>query len=44
MEHKKINGVDLRHAAQIIRRSMLQKVKPSAKVYDRKKDKKKLAY
>lgn len=32
-----LNGLSLRHVAQIIRRSMIQKVKPSAKVYNRKK-------
>ena len=37
---KKINlidGLNERHIAQIIRRKMIQKVKPSGKVYDRKK-------
>jgi len=36
-----LNGLSLRHVAQIIRRKMIQKVKPSGKVYDRKKRKKK---
>jgi hypothetical protein len=30
---------EMRHMAQLVRRRMLQKVKPSAKVYDRKKSK-----
>ena len=34
------NGLSERHLAQIIRRKMLQKVKPSAKAYKRKKSKK----
>jgi hypothetical protein len=33
----KINGLTERHVAQIIRRTMIQKVKPSGKVYKRKK-------
>jgi len=37
-----INGLDKRHAAQIIRRKMITKVKPSGKVYNRKKLKKNL--
>lgn len=32
-----IDGLNERHVAQIIRRKMIQKFKPSAKVYDRKK-------
>lgn len=34
------NGLSERHTAQIIRRKMIQKVKPSGKVYDRNKTKK----
>ena len=37
MEKKKINGLNERHVAQIVRRNMIQKVKPSGKVYSRKK-------
>ena len=36
-QEKKFEGLDRRHVAQIIRRKMIQKVKPSGKVYDRKK-------
>lgn len=36
-----LNGLSERHVAQIIRRKMIQKVKPSGKVYDRKKNRKK---
>ena len=32
-----LNGLSLRHVAQIVRRKMIQKVKPSGKVYSRKK-------
>ena len=35
----KINGLTERHVAQIIRRKMIQKVKPSGKVYSRKNSK-----
>jgi hypothetical protein len=31
-----LNGLSLRHVAQIVRRKMIQKVKPSGKVYSRK--------
>ncbi len=34
------NGLSERHTSQIIRRKMIQKVKPSGKVYDRNKTKK----
>ena len=37
---KKIDGLNERHVAQIIRRKMTQKVKPSDKVYNRKKQNK----
>lgn len=40
MEKKNINILNDRHLSQIIRRKMIQKVKPSAKVYDRNKLKK----
>jgi hypothetical protein len=33
----KINGLSERHVAQIIRRKMIQKIKPSDKTYNRKK-------
>ena len=33
------NGLSERHIAQIIRRKMIQKVKPSGKVYSRKGNK-----
>ena len=36
----KFNGLSERHVAQIIRRKMLQKAKPSAKLYSRKNAKK----
>jgi hypothetical protein len=32
-----LNGLSLRHVAQIVRRRMIQKAKPSGKVYSRKK-------
>lgn len=35
-----MEGLSKRHIAQIIRRKMISKKKPSGKVYDRKKDKK----
>jgi hypothetical protein len=38
-EDKKINGLSERHVAQIVRRKMIQRVKPSAKVYKRNKNK-----
>jgi hypothetical protein len=41
-KENKINGLERRHVAQIVRRMMIQKVKPSKKVYDRKKFKKDL--
>lgn len=34
---KTIDGLNERHIAQIIRRKMITKVKPSAKIYTRKK-------
>ena len=37
MENINLNGLSLRHVAQIVRRKMIQKVKPSGKVYSRKK-------
>jgi hypothetical protein len=37
---KNFEGLSERHVAQIIRRKMIQKVKPSSKVYDRNKNKK----
>lgn len=37
MENNNLNGLSLRHVAQIVRRRMIQKVKPSGKVYNRKK-------
>jgi hypothetical protein len=37
MEAKTINGLSERHVAQIIRRKMTQKYKPSAKTYKREK-------
>jgi hypothetical protein len=36
MENSNLNGLSLRHVAQIVRRKMIQKVKPSGKVYSRK--------
>jgi len=41
-KENKINGLERRHVAQIVRRMMIQKMKPSKKVYDRKKSKKDL--
>jgi hypothetical protein len=35
-EEIKINGLSLRHVAQIVRRKMIQKSVPSKKVYNRK--------
>lgn len=43
-EQDKINGLNKRHVAQIIRRNMVERVKPSKKVYDRKKEKRNLAF
>lgn len=40
---KKSNELSERHIAQIIRRNMTQKVKPSGKLYDRKKKDKQVA-
>jgi hypothetical protein len=37
MENNNLNGLSLRHVAQIVRRRMIQKAKPSGKVYNRKK-------
>jgi len=37
MEAKTLNGLSERHVAQIIRRKMIQKAKPSAKTYKREK-------
>ncbi len=31
-----INGLNVRHVAQIVRRNMITRVKPSKKVYSRK--------
>jgi len=39
---RKIDGLASRHVAQIVRRKMIQRVKPSGKTYDRKKFKKDL--
>ena len=35
--NNQLNGLSLRHVAQIVRRRMIQKAKPSGKVYNRKK-------
>jgi len=43
MKDETINGLNKRHAAQIIRRNMIQKTKPSKKIYSRKNFKKNLA-
>lgn len=32
-----IDGLNIRHVAQIVRRNMITKIKPSGKVYSRKK-------
>ena len=40
---KKSNELSERHIAQIIRRNMTQKVKPSGKLYDPKKKDKQVA-
>jgi hypothetical protein len=37
MDKNRFNGLSERHVAQIIRRKMIQKVKPSGKVYKRNK-------
>jgi hypothetical protein len=37
MEKNIYNGLSERHVAQIIRRKMIQKVKPSGKAYKREK-------
>jgi hypothetical protein len=37
MENSNLNGLSLRHVAQIVRHRMIQKAKPSGKVYNRKK-------
>jgi hypothetical protein len=37
---EKIEGLNKRHLAQIIRRKMISKVKPSKKTYSRKNNKK----
>jgi hypothetical protein len=42
MKQETINGLSIGHVKQIIRRSMIQKTKPSKKVYDRKNNKKQL--
>lgn len=42
-EQDKIEGLNKRHVAQIIRRNMSQRVKPSKKVYSRKNNEKDLA-
>jgi hypothetical protein len=39
-KEEKFNGLERRHVQQIIRRMMIQKVKPSGKIYDRKKSRK----
>ncbi len=36
-KENKFNGLERRHVAQIVRRMMIQKVKPSGRVYNRKK-------
>ena len=43
MKDNKINGLNKRHVAQIIRRNMIQRTKPSKKVYSRKSFKRDLA-
>lgn len=37
-----IDGLTERHVAQIVRRKMITKVKPSNKLYDRNKEKERL--
>lgn len=39
MSEDKLNGLNPRHVAQIIRRKMITKTKPSKKIYNRKKEK-----
>ena len=41
-DENKINGLDVRHVAQIVRRKMITRTKPSKKVYSRKNLKKDL--
>jgi len=41
-EENKLNGLNQRHVAQIVRRKMIQRMKPSKKVYSRKNLKKDL--
>jgi len=43
-EQDKIDGLNKRHVAQIIRRNMVTRTKPSKKVYDRKKERKGLDF
>ena len=43
-EQDKIDGLNKRHVAQIIRRNMVQRVKNSKKIYSRKNFKKDLAF
>jgi len=43
-EQDKIEGLNRRHVAQIIRRNMSQRVKDSKKIYDRKKERKNLEF
>ena len=43
-EQDKIEGLNKRHVAQIIRRNMVQRVKDSKKIYDRKKERKNLGF
>lgn len=38
-EQEKIDGLSMRHVAQIVRRSMITRTKPSKKVYNRKNNK-----
>ena len=43
-DENKFNGLSRGQVKQIIRRNMITKVKPSKKVYDRKKEKRNLAF
>jgi hypothetical protein len=43
-QEEKFNGLSKGQVKQIIRRNMITKVKASKKVYDRKKEKKGLAF
>ena len=43
-EQDKFSGLSKGQVKQIIRRNMITKVKPSKKVYDRKKEKRNLAF